>query len=58
MSEKISVGQLQRNNAAYAVDDFRKMVNYESGTNKGYVRNLRAAVSGIQSQILMKEFNQ
>lgn len=38
MSDKISVEQLQRNNAAYAVSDFRNMVNYEKGTNKGYVR--------------------
>ena len=30
MSSKISVEQLNANTAAYAIDDFRKMVNYEN----------------------------
>ena len=39
MSSKITQAQLDANKAtAYALDDYRKMVNYESGTNKGYVR--------------------
>ena len=39
MSSKITQAQLNANKAtAYALDDYRKMVNYVSGTNKGYVR--------------------
>ena len=38
MASNISVEQLQGNKATYAVDDFRKMVNYENVKNKGYVR--------------------
>lgn len=39
MSPKITQTQLDANKAtAYALDDYRKMVNYVSGTNKGYVR--------------------
>ena len=33
MSSKISVEQLNANTAAYAIDDFRKMVNYENVKN-------------------------
>ena len=53
MSDKISVGQLQRNSAAYAVDDFRKMVNYETGTNKGYVR----FALGQNGKLKLEKFN-
>ena len=53
MSDKISVGQLQGNNAAYAVDDFRKMVNYETGTNKGYVR----FALGQNGKLKLEKFN-
>ena len=53
MSEKISIGQLQRNTAAYAVDDFRKMVNYETGTNKGYVR----FSMGQDGKLKLEKFN-
>lgn len=39
MSSKITQAQLNANKATvYALDDYRKMVNYVSGTNKGYVR--------------------
>jgi hypothetical protein len=38
MSSKITQAQLDGNQATYKIDDYRKMVNYESGTNKGYVR--------------------
>ena len=38
MSPKITQAQLNANEQAYKVDDFRQMVNYVSGTNKGYVR--------------------
>ena len=38
MSPKITQTQLNANEQAYKVDDFRQMVNYVSGTNKGYVR--------------------
>ena len=53
MSAKISTVQLQGNNAAYAVDDFRKMVNYESGTNKGYVR----FALGQNGRLTLEKFN-
>lgn len=53
MSDKISVEQLQRNNATYAVDDFRKMVNYTSGKNKGYVRFTR----GQDGNLKLEKFN-
>ncbi len=35
---KITQDQLDRNGGIYGVGDFRRMVNYTSGTNKGYVR--------------------
>ena len=38
MSKNISVAQLEGNNKTYGIDEFRSMVNYTSGTNKGYVR--------------------
>ena len=38
MSKTITAAQLNANTNVYKVDDYRKMVNYESGTNKGYVR--------------------
>ena len=38
MSSKITQAQLDANQATYGIDDYRKMVNYTSGTNKGYVR--------------------
>ena len=38
MSKNITVEQLNGNNKAYGIDEFRSMVNYTSGTNKGYVR--------------------
>lgn len=38
MSSKITQAQLNANQATYGIDDYRQMVNYTSGTNKGYVR--------------------
>lgn len=38
MAPKITQAQLNANQEVYKVDDFRQMVNYTSGTNKGYVR--------------------
>ena len=43
MSKTISVERLNANNSVCSVDDYRKMVNYESGTNKGYVRFAKRA---------------
>ena len=38
MSKNITVEQLGGNQKTYGIDEFRNMVNYTSGTNKGYVR--------------------
>ena len=53
MATKISVEQLQGNNATYAVDDFRKMVNYENVKNKGYVR----FSLGSDGKLKLEKFN-
>lgn len=43
MSKTISLERLNANNSVCSVDDYRKMVNCESGTNKGYVRFAKRA---------------
>ena len=53
MSSKISVEQLNANTAAYAIDDFRKMVNYENVKNKGYVRFTLGSDGGLK----LEKFN-
>ena len=53
MASNISIGQLNANKATYAVDDFRKMVNYETGTNKGYVR----FSLGQNGKLTLEKFN-
>lgn len=53
MSPKISQAQLNANNKTYAVDDFRNMVNYKTGTNKGYVR----FSLGQNGQLKLEKFN-
>ena len=53
MSKTISVEQLNANNSVYSVDDYRKMVNYESGTNKGYVRFAKDA----NGKLRIEKFN-
>ena len=42
MSSKITQAQLEANTTTYALKDYREMVNYVSGTNKGYVRFTKA----------------
>ena len=42
MSTKITQAQLEANTTTYALKDYREMVNYVSGTNKGYVRFTKA----------------
>ena len=49
MSKNITVAQLEGNNKAYGIDEFRNMVNYTSGTNKGYVR-FQLASEGLKLQ--------
>ena len=53
MSSKISQAQLDANTTTYAIDDYRKMVNYESGTNKGYVRFAK----GADGKLKIEKFN-
>ena len=53
MSQKITTTQLNNNQSVYSVDDYRKMVNYESGTNKGYVRFTRAS----DGKLKLEKFN-
>ena len=53
MSKTITVNQLNANQSVYSVDDYRKMVNYESGTNKGYVRFAKDA----NGQLKIEKFN-
>ena len=42
MASKITQAQLEANTTTYALKDYRAMVNYVSGTNKGYVRFTKA----------------
>ena len=53
MSSKITTAQLNANQNTYAIDDYRKMVNYESGTNKGYVRFTK----GADGNLKIEKFN-
>ncbi|MBE6382625.1 MAG: hypothetical protein E7049_06400 [Lentisphaerae bacterium] len=53
MSSKITPAQLNANKDTYAIDDYRKMVNYESGTNKGYVRFAKDA----NGKLKIEKFN-
>jgi len=53
MSSKITLAQLNANNKTYGVDDYRKMVNYESGTNKGYVRFTKTS----DGKLKLEKFN-
>ena len=50
MSKKITATQLDNNQGVYSVDDYRKMVNYASGTNKGYVRFARDSDGKLRVQ--------
>ena len=53
MSSKITQAQLNANQAAYGIDDYRNMVNYVSGTNKGYVRFAK----GADGKLKIEKFN-
>ena len=53
MSKNITAAQLDANQSIYKVDDYRQMVNYTSGTNKGYVR-FTAASDG---KLKIEKFN-
>ena len=53
MSKNISLNQLANNQTTYAIDNYRKMVNYESGTNKGYVRFTK----GADGNLKIEKFN-
>ena len=53
MSSKITQAQLDANNKTYAIDDYRQMVNYESGTNKGYVRFAKTS----DGKLKLEKFN-
>lgn len=50
MSKTITQAQLNANQKTYAIDDYRKMVNYTSGTNKGYVRFARESDGTLKIQ--------
>lgn len=53
MSKTITTEQLNANTSVYSVDDYRHMVNYESGTNKGYVRFTKAS----DGKLKIEKFN-
>ena len=53
MSTKITPVQLNANTKIYGVDDYREMVNYTSGTNKGYVRFTKAS----DGKLKLEKFN-
>ena len=53
MSKNITAAQLDANQSIYKIDDYRKMVNYESGTNKGYVRFTTAS----DGKLKIEKFN-
>ncbi len=53
MSKNITAAQLDANQNVYTVDDYRKMVNYQSGTNKGYVRFTTAS----DGKLKIEKFN-
>ncbi len=48
MTKSISSNDLGRINPNFQVNDFRQMVNYQSGTNKGYVRFTRTSNGGLK----------
>ena len=53
MSKKITAAQLDANQSIYKMDDYRQMVNYTSGTNKGYVRFTKAS----DGKLKLEKFN-
>ena len=53
MATKITQAQLDANTNTYKVDDYRNMVNYVSGTNKGYVRFTK----GSDGKLKLEKFN-
>ena len=53
MSKNITAAQLDANQSIYKLDDYRNMVNYESGTNKGYVRFTMAS----DGKLKIEKFN-
>ncbi len=48
MTKSINPGDIGRINPNFKVNDFRQMVNYQSGTNKGYVRFTRTSIGGLK----------
>ena len=53
MSKNITTAQLDANQGIYKIDDYRQMVNYTSGTNKGYVRFTTAS----DGKLKIEKFN-
>ena len=48
MTKEIKPGEIRRIDPSFKVNDFRQMVNYQSGTNMGYVRFTRTSNGGLK----------
>ena len=54
MATNITIAQVTGNQKAYGIDDFRSMVNYERGCNRGYVR-FKATSEGLKLEKVNKQ---
>ena len=48
MTKRINSSDIGRIDPNFKVNDFRQMVNYQTGTNKGYVRFTRTSTGGLK----------